>query len=177
MWKRSQMNAYLATCAFSEHVANNLWQHCNPTDNPCGEIDKTKFIPALWLSDNCMETWIDAPMHLLFQGVISNVVVLSEKFMSNHKLKTNFERIANDYLNEIQSVRLDWLRVKPLPKTRWLAQDDLGFSRVLPFIYGLFFERLFLPESMYTTNDTLNELQRLHNSLHVMIAMTMTHNA
>ena len=75
---------------------------------------------------------------------------------------------------ELAALRLDWCKVKPLPKKQWLAEDELGFSRIIPFIYSQFFLNLPLPESTNTSKDSLKCLQQMIHALNVMICMLMS---
>ena len=74
-----------------------------------------------------------------------------EHFFKDGDKNTEFEALANQHLLEIASLRLDWLHVRPLPKTLWLAKDKLGFSRIMTFVYGKFFPNIQLRETTSTT--------------------------
>ena len=82
--------------------------------------------------------------------------------------------MVNPYLKEIASLRLDWMHVKELPKTQWLAEDDLGFSRIMAFVYGQFFLNMTLRETTNTTKSTLLAMRQMIVSLQVMIALLMS---
>ena len=79
-----------------------------------------------------------------------------------------FEDLINPYLLDIQELRLDWLHMKPLPKTQWLAEDELGFSRILTFVYGQFFLNIKLGDSSNTTKGALLSMRQMLIALHVI---------
>ena len=129
------------------------------------------FIPYLWTYGMLMERFLNAPMHLLFHGVVADVIEFLQKFMKKLSLGTAFDKFANKYLSEIEFFRLGWCRVRLLPKANWLAEDILGMARVMPCIYGLFFLNFNLPERHAQAGRSI---QRLLNALHVMVSALMS---
>ena len=94
--------------------------------------------------------------------------------MVDHGLTQKFERLVNSYLLDIQSLRLEWCKMKYFPKKQWLAENELALARILPFVYGLFFMNLELPTRMNTSTETTHAIQRLFHSMHVMISVLMS---
>ena len=193
-WNKGVMVDYLKTCCVPEKVRDLIWGkynkkrttadrnlrasvanvemnqqvHCDATTNV------VSCVPMLWNSSIILDAFIDAGMHHLFHGIVADVMAAAHEFMTHHNLLASFERLVNPYLIELQVLRLDWCRMKCLPKKQWLAEDELGFSRILPFIYAQFFIHVKLPESSYTTEATLMALQQMFNSLHVVIGLLMS---
>ena len=81
-----------------------------------------------------MSAWIDAGMHHLFHGVVHRIMLEMKNVFTDKARQTPFENLANPHLQEIVSLRLDWMHVKQFPKTMWLAEDELGFSRIMPCV-------------------------------------------
>ena len=121
-------------------------------------------------SDICIET----PLHLLFHGVLDDVVKVLHQFMADHNLQTSFENYVNRDLSDIAELRLEWCKTKTLPKKLWLGENELGYARILMYIYAQFFLGLKMPASSTVTDETLNNIRRLTNSLHVLICKLMT---
>jgi hypothetical protein len=132
------------------------------------------FVPFLWTIEHLlpMEAFINSPMHLLFEGVVDDVMELVHKHMKKRNLFSKFEKFVNEYILEIESLRLAWCRLRKLPKAHWLAEDILGYSRIMPFIYGLFFKNNFNLE-VEIDKEEHKCIQQLLNSLHVMISTLM----
>ena len=86
-------------------------------------------------------------------------MLLFENFFKDEGKNTEVEALVNPHLLEIASIRLDWLHVRPLPKTLWLAEDEFGFSQIMTIVYEQFFLNIRLRE---TTNATKNTLLILH---------------
>ena len=70
---------------------------------------------------------------------------------------------------------MDWLKIKTLPKMQWLAEDELGFSRILTFACGQFFLNIKLRETFNTTPGALLSISQMLIALHViMVALLMS---
>ena len=85
-----------------------------------------------------MSAWIDADMHHIFHGIVARIMLAFEEVLTDKDRNTPFEDLVNPYLLDIVTLWLDWMHVKQLPKT-CLAEDELGFSQIMAFIYGQFF--------------------------------------
>ena len=75
-------------------------------------------------------------MHLIFHGVLADVIDVIHDFFADHRMTKGFERRANKILLDIMDLRLEWCKVKNLPKTQWLAENKLGYARVMIFLYA-----------------------------------------
>ena len=202
-WNKKTLQAYLNCCAIPDKIVNMVWTKCRSDatalevrsnyqedDNEIdGEsnIDESKksdqhpivlnsqdTIPKVWLACIVMSAWIDAGMHHIFHGVVADVIHYVGAFMKHHTKETPFHRSINPHLKEVQSLRLSWCRVKTFPKTQWLAEDELGFTRIIPFIYGQFFVNESIPSKCNTTQESWLYLQRVVSMLHVMVCMLMS---
>ena len=101
-------------------------------DDQNGEaIKSNNYVPKMWLCCIAMSAWIEAGMHHIFHGIVARVVLLFKQFFKDEDKNTKFETLVNPYLLEMASQRLDWLHIKPLPKTMWLIEDELGLLRIM----------------------------------------------
>ena len=171
-WRNYHLKDYLRSMGMSGDAIAGVWksaQHKNkyPASVPI------PFMPYLWTIEHLlpMDAFINSPMHLLFEGVVDDVMELVHKHMKKQNLLSKFEKFVNEYILEIESLRLGWCRLRKLPKAHWLAEDILGYSRIMPFIYGLFFKNNFNLEAI--DNEEHKCIQQLLNSLHVMISTLM----
>ena len=178
MWNKGTTFSYLKSCAIPDRVTDKLYTRFNkmdPSNDDEGvEVASNEYVPFVWLSIVCIGAWIDAGMHHVFHGVVARIMVLMEDVMTKEDKKTTFEDIANPHLAEIGSLRLDWLHVKTLPKKQWLAEDELGYSRICCFVYGQFFLNVSLRETSNTTKGTWLAMRQMIASMHVMIALLMS---
>ena len=169
-WGKAEMAAYLRTMAINESVQEAVWKSARAKLNH--PLSATiPYIPALWETCILMERFLNSPMHLLFHGLVKNVMELLHKFMIKLGRLATFERFVNRYLSEIESYRLDWLKLRELPCTNWLAEDLLGMSRIMPFVYGMFFLNYPVPP-IYS--EAGRSLQQTLNSLHVLTSSLMS---
>eukprot|EP00956_Cyclotella_meneghiniana_P029838 scaffold73500_cov54-Cyclotella_meneghiniana.AAC.1 len=123
-WGKGEMAAYLRTMAVNESVQEGVWKSARAKlQYPLSAT--IPYIPALWETSILMERFLNSPMHLIFHGLVKNVMELLHKFMIKLGRLATFERFVNKYLSEIESYRLDWLKLRELPCTNWLAEDLL----------------------------------------------------
>ena len=91
----------------------------------CSCLFQHKYIPYLWRCGVCdPNKFIETVMHLL-----------DKKVMTHHGLWTKFIDFVNPMLGDIASFRLDWCKVKTLPKANWLGEDCFGFTRLLYYLF------------------------------------------
>lgn len=176
--------SYLNSCGIPERVINVMQEHVKikpshdeNTDDPL-PIKLEDWIPYFWRSVVAISTWIDAGMHHIFHGVVAVIMQALEVTFTHEKKNTELENLVNPCLLEIASLRLDWLHVKSLPKTFWLAEDELRFSWILVFVYGLFFANIKLRDNSNTSPGVLLAMCQMIAAMWVMVALLMLpHNA
>lgn len=169
-WTKEAALAYLRTMAVNESVQEDVYKSAiAKRANPLGIT--ARYIPALWETNIPMERFLNSPMHLLFHGLVSGVMELSHKFMKLLAKLATFERLVNIHLSKIESFRLAWIKLRELPNTKWLAENLLGMTRIMPAVYGLFFENFSVP-NVYS--EAAQSLQHTINALHVLISTLMS---
>ena len=137
-------------------------------------VEANEYVPYVWLSIIAMSAWIAAGMHHIFHGIVARIMLAFDEVLTDKDRKIPFEDIVNPYLLDIVTLRLDWVHVKQLPKTQWLAEDELGFSQIMAFIYGQFyFLNMTLKESTTTTKSALLVVRQMIVSLQVMVALLL----
>ena len=179
-WNKGVTSSYLKSCAVPDRVIDVMQKHVknnaptqdanafNPADDP------EYWIPYIWRSVVGISAWIDAGMHHIFHGVVARTMLAVEEAFTHDLKKTEFENLVNPHLLEIASLRLDWLHLKPLPKTQWLAEDELGFSRISVFAYGLFFANIKLRGNSNTSTGALLAMRQMIVAMWVMVALLMS---
>ena len=155
VWKKGTMKAYMRSCSVSSSVIEKLWNENKATTSDeskeiqinDGEVEDGfqvvsrggSGLPVIWTWDVLADVFLDCGMHLVFHGVVANIVEVAHQFMTDHKLGSEFIKIVTPYMSDIMTLRLDWCHMKLFPKKQWVAEDELGLARILPFIYGQFF--------------------------------------
>ena len=174
-WNKTNIETYLKSMAIKQKAIETLWRSViHQRSNP--NSDTLQFVPYLWNIEHVlpMERFINSPMHLLFHGIVDDVMKLVHRFMSKYKKLETFERFVNVHLLKIETFRLGWCKLRKLPKAFWLAEDILGFCRIMPCIYGLFFTNNFkFTRLSRRFVESSTSVKKLLNSLHVMISALM----
>ena len=202
VWKKGVMVDYLRTCAVATSVRDHLWEKCKPPcanqrnqnnhvvddemniivdgevndgyDPLFGEDEDKQFIPKIWISRLKMHSYIDCAMHLIFHGILAYCVERIEEFMKTHSVTPDFEKLVNVHMTDIQSHRLEWCKLKTFPKKQWIAENEIGLAQILPFIYGIFFQNIRLPERCNTSAESQAAIMQLLQALFVLISMLMS---
>ena len=85
------------------------------------------------------DIFIETPLHLIFHGILDDVVKAMHTFLTEHGMLSSFENLVNRDLSDIAALRLEWCKVKTLPKKQWLGENELAYARIVTFMYGQFF--------------------------------------
>ena len=190
------LEAYLRTCAVSKSIIRLVWSkrgggeaapedradEDNVTGRETGDREEEDEFTVTTDDDGSPAIWgdigfklrgaLDVGMHLMFRGVVADIMDVASKFMRDHNLEAEFHRKVNGHLAEIQSLRLDWCRTKTLPNVQWQGEDEIGIARVMPFVYGQFFLNMSL-DGTSTSKETCKALTQVFHALHVMISELM----
>ena len=98
--------------------------------------EKIKF-PSAWTSYVTINQYIDAPMHLLFQGINNSIIEISTLFVSNSFCKRKFIEESNKLLEKVKQMQCHFCRIEPFYESNmkinpgWVAENHLGFSRII----------------------------------------------
>ena len=197
VWNSGVMEVYLRTCGIATSVRKNLWRVVkglktsdnddadvnNYVDPETGEIsddmdlitDKdNKIVPKIWYTKVKMNSFIDCGMHLIFHGIVAYIARVLDEFIADHGLTPTFEKIVNEHLLEIESMRLEWCKAMSLPKVKPLAENELALARLAPFLYTLFFNGTKLPERFNTKTCVITAISQMIHTMHVMICVLMS---
>ncbi len=102
-WDKKNIEPYLKSMGMNQKAIDDLWRSAvHRRRNP--NSDTLPFMPYLWTIEDVlpMEAFINSPMHLLFHGVVDDVMKLVHKFMTKYNKLETFERFVNVYLLEIE---------------------------------------------------------------------------
>ena len=122
------------------------------------------YVPMIWQSQLNIKSYVDCGMHLIFHGVLASIVEVLDSVFKDLKLGTKFENSVNVYLLEVESLRLEWCKAKPVPKKQWLAENELALARLLPFVYTTFFNTVTLPKNSNLNPNVLNVICKMIHS-------------
>ena len=73
-------------------------------------------LPVIWTWDVLSDVFLDCEMHLVFHGVVANIVEAVHQFMTDHDIASEFIRMVNPFTLEFATLWLDWCHMKLSPK-------------------------------------------------------------
>ena len=175
LWRyKYTVEAYLQSAAINADIQKRV---CDAADRYKKQkiVHEREYIPRVWQLGYSIAIFVEASMHLLAHGIVASIIDLTEAVFSEHNLWSSFTDFAKPYLDDIATFRLDWCRVKSLPKANWLAEDEFGFCRIMLFLYGNFIQQKNIDSS--SRNDVLKtslvNLEQLLCSCQVMVSLLM----
>jgi len=179
-WSKTGMHSaqrYLQTCGISQKTQDKLLECVTRYDDNELTLEEAdvEFIPYILRSGYEIKIFLDTGMHLICHGIVGTLIELAESVLTEHKLWTAFQNFANPILSGIADMRLDWCKMKTLPNSNWLAEDCLGFGRIMSYVFGLFFERYDVVSARDdTTTDCIIRLREIFSSFDVMLYLLMS---
>ncbi len=116
-WNKTECREYLATMGIAEKIADNIESKLRfEEDHPNSESNITDLYPYIWQTNYEPNLFINAPMHQLGHGVLSDIILELHKFLTSKNKATEFEKITNEFLTDLIAFQLDWCKLKLYPK-------------------------------------------------------------
>ncbi len=102
-WTKGQSDAYLCSIGLSKAMSKYVYS-TGRRNAACGINNIVCPIPKSWKTETSLDMFIEAPMHLLFLGIVKSIMEVSEKYMKDNKLATKFNNHANIYISQLEAV-------------------------------------------------------------------------
>ena len=116
---KGMMELYLHSCCIADWVIKRVWSPY-ARDNDTSLVGNNDGVespwPRLWDGVYDISIFIETPMHLIFHGVLPDVVEVIDEFLAEHKLQKGFHDRVNGILLDVIALRLEWCKMKTLPK-------------------------------------------------------------
>ena len=94
---------------------------------------------------------------------------------ARYKKFSTFVDFANSVLIDIESLRLDYCKVKTLPKAAWVGENVMAYMRLFSYLYGMFLSIVGLgKEDKETTRRNELNLRRMINALQALLSVLMS---
>ncbi len=142
-WTKPQLLEYLRTCNIKQSRVDHI-EHLASTDEQNGTYSTIEdLVPRIWMDNvDCFSRCIhpDLGLHGVGHSMIPETMDFIHRILSHWKKFSAFVKHANEILLDVASFQLDWLKLKPLPKLAWLGENSMGFGRLMPYIYGMYFK-------------------------------------
>ncbi len=126
-WNKTECREYLATMGIAEKIADNIESKlCFEQDHPSSESNLTDLYPYLWQTNYEPNLFINAPMHQLGHGVLSDIILELHKFLKSKNKATEFKKSINEFITDLIAFPLDWCKLKLYPKDNGSVKIRLG---------------------------------------------------
>lgn len=146
-------------CGLSEELSLSLFSEAK-AHRACGTsnfglVFTKDLLPPAWLYASwCQAKFLNAPMHLLFLGVLDTLMEMIDQWLSFHSLKTSFNQNSSSSCDATGKLGLQWLRllkygVSTLSRGLWVSEQYCAFAKymIIPFA-GLMFAKAPCPEEI-----------------------------
>ena len=97
-------------------------------------------LPRVWSPPMGIELFADAPMHLLFLGIMKDVHRMTMKWCSTLNIESSTIRQISRYFNMLFDMKLDWLKIIPIGGSifsGWVSENWLALSRISKWVYSI----------------------------------------
>ena len=134
-WTANQVTMYLSYKGIKPSLITKILEHGN--ENSSNYLDKSHVgtnirspftnnlmtecldkipmqLPAVWYKPYEMEKWIDAPMHLLFLGVVKKTNSMIDKWATLFNKQKKLMKTFSSMLPFIYNMKLEWCKILPL---------------------------------------------------------------
>ena len=71
-------------------------------------------------------------------NMTAHVMDFHHQILSKWKKCNDFIGFANEIIYDIETFKLEWCKVKHLPKASWIGENKMAFVRLSSFLYGMF---------------------------------------
>jgi len=134
--------------------------------------------PSLWNRGVPLSTHIDAPMHLIFLGIVKSTISVVNEWIASKGWNIMIESRTNTTLDVISSLNLTWCRSLPqwrgqkskvLSTTGWVSENYLAMARLFVWYYSEVINKLVKDKS-----EDCSKITMLLTSMRSMVSRIMT---
>ena len=173
-WSSATAKDYLRTCNINAALTKKIVDAAiadkeNEIINPSG-VD-----PLFWKLLQCFGDrfiYPVLPMHGIAHGMIPDVLEIILQIFSKYHKKKSFYEYANPIIETVAKMRVEYCKVKTLPKAAWVSEHSLGFMRLMPYLFGTYLLNNPLGESPEAKTTTLY-IKSMLNSFQAYVSILM----
>ena len=98
--------------------------------------------PVQWKRNMCIDQHVDAPMHLLFLGIVKSVTLWTTKWAKERKQTKQFGQFIGEMekpLSDIKALNLSWVKTMLFSGNKlggWISENYVAHGRILKWFYG-----------------------------------------
>ena len=176
-WNKETTRAYLQSCNVGPPTFERVVNLASEDLTNKEESEPEDYVPPLWSLVDCFSRFRlpDLPMHGLAHGIIPDVMDIIDTVLKCYSLGVSYYKFGNKTMEDVASFRLDWCKLKSLPKAAWVSENCMAHMRLMSYIYGMFFSNFKLStEETEHTRETVSSLKRLVNALQALMSLFMS---
>ena len=173
-WSKAELREYLKTCNVKGSRVEIVVQMATD-DKKTGAYNPLACVPKLWVLMSCFDRYKlpDVPLHGIGHGMIPDVMNIANQILSHYGKLTSFCKYANTILDDIGSFRLDYCKVKNLPKAAWVGENSMAFMRLMSYLYGMYLMNHELGP-LDETKGTVSNLKCMLNAFQTLVSVLMS---
>ena len=179
-WSKKETNEYLRILGVSSRTTKYVIEYANSFSSKTDNIDillKSFTHPSLWKSGLRLDSFLETPMHHLFEGIVKTIIEIQMDFFKEHNKWATFGFYSNSILTEVNQLKVSYCRAEPFTSGKefktggWIAETYLGYSRLMIVLLN--------QSDRVITSNTLgyNELVLVIQTLYALISRLMQHDA
>ena len=173
---KDNIEEYLKTCNIRDEIIQAINKLAEDDCRSKRESDISDYIPKVWLQKTDIFAnliCLDTPMHCFCHGICVDCMNANHQVLAKWRLLTNYIEVTNATLLTISSFKLEWLKVKLLPKAAWIGENTMAYTRLMSYCYGSY---LLNHTTSQNDKQAILCMKRLVNSLQSVASMIMSPN-
>ena len=176
VWKKATVKSYLQKCNITDSRIDKIINKAEEDRKHNRTSEPEQYQPKIWTVIDCFDRFRlpDLPMHALAHGIIADCMDIIHQIFAHHKKATAFFNFANVILEQVTSCRLDYCKVKSLPKAAWVGENTMGYMRLFSYLYGAFLSNFPLCPNEDESRRTVSNLRCLLNALQALMSVLMS---
>ena len=180
-WTPKDASEFLRSCNVRTSLAAKISERARADGHARKKPDCKELIPFVWKMKpdffGRRHKQPDMPMHGLAHGIIPDVMNVLHQILARYGKFTAFVNFANPIIEDVANMRLDYCKVKQLPKAAWIAENVMGYARMMPYLYGMFLSNTPLQSrALEQAEEITKNMRRLLNSLGALCSVLMSRN-
>ena len=173
-WGKKNIHSFYRRCNIKTSEADRVLEAALE-DKERGVVDAAAVEPMFLKLVECFRNYIfpDLPMHGLAHGIIPDCMEITHTIFAKYKKRQSFFDYANPILEDVASFRLDYCKLKTLPKAAWVGENVMGYARLMCYLYGSYLENNQLGGSEEAAITT-HHLKCMWNAFTVLVSYLMS---
>ena len=173
-WNKASLLEYLKSCNVKGLRVEIIAQKAE--EDRKNEVFNLSAIEShIWKWLSCFEKYKfpDVPLLGLGHGMITDVMFLIHQIFAHHNKMISFVNLANIIFDDIRTFRLDYCKLKSLPKATWVGEHCMGYMRIMCYLYESYLLNNELGP-IDKTKDTVTNLKCMLNAFQSLISVLMS---